>query len=103
MSNYSREYIIGYGKDKGQTAGTIDRNLRKFGHDGLKVSEFNEISPIGNFFKDAWKNVLEFGQGAAAVPGMVVHTGLAGTLGDMITGLPDDFLSTYNLSKDKIK
>ena len=102
MNNYSREYIIGYGKDKGQTAGTIDRNLRKFGHDGLKLSEFNEISPIGNFLKDSWKNLLEFGQGAAAVPGMVVQKGLAGTLGDMITGLPDAFLSTYNLSTDKI-
>ena len=102
MANYSREYIIGYGKDKGQTAGTIDRNLRKFGHDGLRVSEFNEISPFKNIPADAWKNIKEFGQGAAAILPMVYQRGLAGTAVDMIGELPNAFLSTYNLSTDKV-
>lgn len=103
MAQYTRDFIVDYGKQRGQTAGDIDYNLKKFGYDGLTVSEFNEISPIKNIGKDAWKNLIEFGQGAAAVPGMIVKNGLAGTLGDMVAGLPNAFLSTYNLSTDRIK
>lgn len=106
MTQYTREYILDYGIKRNQTAGKIDSNLKKFGHGGLTVSEFNKISPIQNLGKDLWRNTKEFGQGIAAMPGVLYNTAKdegVGGLVDLAKQIPEGLLTPYNLSYEKIK
>ena len=106
MAQYTRDFIVDYGKQRGQTAGDIDYNLKKFGYDGLTVGEFNKISPIQNIGKDAGRNAVEFGKAIMTLPGLLAKTayeeGVPGLI-DIAKKVPEGIISPYNLSYDKIK
>lgn len=106
MAQYSRESIINNGISYGKDAGDIDRALRKFGHSGLTMSEFNQISPLKNIPRDIARNIGNLGAGIPTAIGSAAMSIANGTVledaGKLVTGLPNAVLSTYNTSIDEL-
>lgn len=110
MAQYTRQQIVNNGIKFGKDAGTIDRTLRKFGHSGLTLSEFNQISPIKDIPANALHNLGDFGAGLKTAAGEVAASIGRGTviqdaynLATHPGAIADAWLSTYNTSLDNLR